>query len=110
MVIIGGAWLPGAAGLRDRTDNHLGRLAGAIGLSAIISVVANESEDSEGGSLTQSVGDAAAQQAAQTGARIVDRELTVRPTLRVREGAPVRVLVTRDFQLRPYGPGSGGHE
>lgn len=93
----------GASGLRDRTDNHLGRLAGAIGLSAIISVVANESEDSEGGSLTQSVGDAAAQQAAQTGARIVDRELAVRPTLRVRAGAPVRVLVTRDIVgLRPY--------
>jgi type IV secretion system protein VirB10 len=100
----------GASGLRDRTDNHLGRLAGAIGLSAIISVIANESEDSEGGSLTQSVGDAAAQQAAQTGARIVDRELTVRPTLRAREGAPVRVLVTQDIRLRPYGSGSVGHE
>ncbi len=93
----------GAAGLRDRTDNHLGRLAGAIGLAAIISVVANESEDDdEAGSLSQSVGDAAAQQAAQTGARIVDRELAVRPTLRVRAGAPVRVLVTRAIGLRPY--------
>lgn len=93
----------GAAGLTDRTDNHLDRLAGAIGLSAIISVVANESEDEgDGASLSQSLGDAAAQQAAQTGARIIDRELTVRPTLRIREGSPVRVLVTRDIQLRPY--------
>jgi type IV secretion system protein VirB10 len=95
----------GAAGLTDRTDNHLDRLAAAIGLSAIISVIANESEDegdSENDSLRESVGQAAAQQAAQTGARIVDRELTVRPTLRVRAGAPVRVLVTRDIQLRPY--------
>lgn len=93
----------GAAGLSDRTDNHLDRLAGAIGLSAIISVIANESEDDqESGSLAQSVGDAAAQQAAQTGGRIVDRELNVRPTLSVRPGAPVRVLVTRDIQLRPY--------
>ncbi|HCK83094.1 MAG TPA: conjugal transfer protein TrbI, partial [Hyphomonadaceae bacterium] len=101
----------GASGLRDRTDNHLGRLAGAIGLSAIISVVANESEDSEGGSLTQSVGDAAAQQAAQTGARIVDRELAVRPTLRVRAGAPVRVLVTRDIVgLRPYANDGHSHD
>jgi type IV secretion system protein VirB10 len=94
----------GTSGLRDRTDNHLDRLGAAIGLSAIISVIANESEDEddEGSSLSQSVGDAAAQQAAQTGARIVDRELTVRPTLRVRAGAPVRVLVMRDIQLRPY--------
>jgi type IV secretory pathway VirB10-like protein len=95
----------GASGVSDRTDNHLGRLGIAIGLSAIISVVANEAEDDDDHtSLSQSVGDAAAQQAAQTGARIVDRELEVRPTLRVRAGAPVRVLVTRDIQLRPYAP------
>jgi type IV secretory pathway VirB10-like protein len=94
----------GASGVRDRVDNHLGRLGIAIGLSAIISVVANEAEDDgeDNTSLTQSVGDAAATQAAQTGSRIVDRELQVHPTLRVRAGAPVRVLVTRDIQLRPY--------
>jgi type IV secretion system protein VirB10 len=98
-----GADPSGAAGLRDRTDFHLGRLAGAVGLSAIISVVANNSEnDQRTGSFAQTVGDAAAQEAARTGGRIVDRELSVRPTLRVRAGASVRVLVTRDIRLRPY--------
>ena len=92
----------GAAGLRDRTDNHIAGLAGAIGLSAIISVIANDAENDHPRSLGQSVGDAAAQQAAQTGGRIVDRHLAIRPTLRVRPGAPVRVLVTRDIALRPY--------
>lgn len=94
----------GAAGLTDATDNHLGGLAGAVGLSAIISVVANNSENDQrtDGSLAQSVADAAAQQAAQTGSQIVQRELSVHPTLRVRQGANVRVLVTRDIQLRPY--------
>lgn len=96
----------GAAGLTDRTNNHLPRLGIAIGLSALISVVANESEDDgeESTSLSQSVGDAAAQQAAQTGSRIVDRELTVRPSLTIRPGASVRVIVERDIQLRPYRP------
>jgi type IV secretion system protein VirB10 len=96
----------GAAGLTDRANNHLGRVGIAIGLSALISVVANESEDDgeESKSLSQSVGDAAAQQAAQTGSRIVDRELTVRPSLSVRPGAPVRVIVERDIQLRSYRP------
>jgi type IV secretion system protein VirB10 len=93
----------GAAGLTDRTDHHFGRLGAAIALSAIISVIANESEDDEDQStLSQSVGDAAAQQAAQTGARIVDRELTVRPSLTVRPGASVRVMVTQDIELRAY--------
>ncbi|MDX2274350.1 MAG: TrbI/VirB10 family protein [Hyphomonadaceae bacterium] len=92
----------GASGLTDRTDNHLDRLAAAIALSSIISVGANEAEDNESSGLMPSLGDAAAQQAAQTGSRIVDRELTVRPTLRIRAGAPVRVLVSRDLVLRPY--------
>jgi len=92
----------GASGLTDRTDNHLDRLAAAIALSSVIAVAANEVEDNESSGLVPSLGDAAAQQAAQTGARVVDRELAVRPTLRVRAGAPVRVLVTRDIQLRPY--------
>jgi type IV secretion system protein TrbI len=98
-----GADPTGAAGLRDRRDNHFDRLAGAIALSAIISVVANTAEDEDdNGALSQSLGEAAAQEAARTGARIVERELSVRPTLRVRAGAPVRVLVMRDIGLRPY--------
>lgn len=92
----------GASGLTDRTDNHLDRLAAAIALSSIITVAANEVEDNESNGIMPSLGDAAAQQAAQTGSRIVDRDLSVRPTLRVRAGAPVRVLVARDIQLRPY--------
>jgi type IV secretion system protein VirB10 len=92
----------GAAGLSDRTDNHLDRLGGAIGLSAVLSILANEAEGEDDQSLTQSVGDAAAQEAARVGGRIIDRQLNVSPTLRVRPGAPVRVLVTRDIQLRPY--------
>jgi type IV secretion system protein VirB10 len=92
----------GASGVRDRVDNHLDRLAAAIALSSIISVGANEAESDDEHGFGQSLGDAAAQQAAQTGARIVDRELSVRPTLRVRAGASVRVLVSRDIVLRPY--------
>ena len=92
----------GASGLTDRTDNHLDRLAAAIALSSIISVAANEVENNESSGIVPSLGDAAAQQAAETGSRIVDRELTVRPTLRVRAGAPVRVIVARDISLRPY--------
>lgn len=95
----------GASGLTDRTDNHLDRLAAAVVLSSIISVAANEVEDNESNDIVPSLGDAAAQQAAQTGSRIVDRELTVRPTLRIRAGAPVRVIVSRDLQLRRYTPG-----
>jgi type IV secretion system protein VirB10 len=101
-----GADAAGSAGLTGDVDAHLGRIVVASIISAVLGVAANESEgeDEDDARLSQSIGDAAAQQAAQTGSRIVDRELNVRPTLRVHAGARVRVLVSQDIQLRPYPP------
>jgi len=97
-----GADAAGASGVRDRVDAHFGRIAVASLLSGALSVAANEAEDDDSDRLTESVGDAAAQEAARVGGRIIDRELSVRPTLRIRAGAPVRVLVSQDIVLRPY--------
>jgi len=100
-----GADATGSAGLGGDVDAHIGRIAVASLLSAVLGVAANESEGDDGDArLSQSIGDAAAQQAAQTGSRIVDRELNVRPTLRIRAGARLRVLVSQDILLRPYPP------
>ncbi len=94
----------GAAGLPADVDNQLGRIAVASLASGALSTAANAAEDDETSVFGQSVGNAAAQEAARVGGRIVDRELSVRPTLRVPAGAPVRVLVNRDLVLRPYRP------
>lgn len=37
------------------------------------------------------------------GQQIVQRQLQVVPTLTIRPGFPVRVIVTRDLVLEPYG-------
>lgn len=92
----------GASGVRDTVDTHLSRIAVASLLSGALSIAANEAEDDDSNRLTESVGNAAAQEAARVGGRIIDRELNVRPTLRIRAGAPVRVLVSEDIVLRPY--------
>jgi type IV secretion system protein VirB10 len=92
----------GASGVRDSVDAHLGRIAVASFLSGALSVAANEAEDDDNNRLSESVGNAAAQEAARVGGRIIDRELEVRPTLHIRAGAHVRVLVTQDVVLRPY--------
>ncbi len=92
----------GASGVRDSVDQHMGRIAVASLLSGALSVAANAAEDDDSDRLTESVGNAAAQEAARVGGRIIDRELNVRPTLRIRAGAPVRVLVSQDIILRPY--------
>ncbi len=39
----------------------------------------------------------------QTGQQIVQRQLNIQPTLTIRPGFPVRVIVTRDLVLAPYG-------
>ena len=92
----------GASGVRDAVDAHLGRIAVASLLSGALSVAANAAEDDDSDHLSESVGNAAAQEAARVGGRIVERDLNVRPTLRIRAGAPVRVLVSQDIVLRPY--------
>lgn len=38
------------------------------------------------------------------GQQIVRRQLNIAPTLTIRPGFPVRVIVTRDLILEPYGP------
>lgn len=68
----------------------------------MLCILANEAEGNDEQGFTRSLGDAAAQEAAHTGSRIVDRELNLRPTLGVSAGAPVRVLVTDDILLAPY--------
>ncbi|MEH6678168.1 TrbI/VirB10 family protein, partial [Phenylobacterium sp.] len=57
-----------------------------------------------GGGLLGDAGDAAAIEASRVGGRLIDRELQVRPSIRLRPGAPVRVLITRDLVLEPYNP------
>jgi type IV secretion system protein VirB10 len=34
---------------------------------------------------------------------VVGRSLTIQPTITIRPGFPVRVIVTRDLVLEPYG-------
>ena len=41
----------------------------------------------------------------QTGQQIVQRQLNIQPTLTIRPGFPVRVIVTHDLVLAPYGQG-----
>jgi type IV secretion system protein VirB10 len=43
-----------------------------------------------------------AQSLNQTGQQIVGRNLNMQPTLTIRPGFPVRVIVTRDLVLAPY--------
>ena len=97
----------GAVGVRGRADRRLLQLGAAVLFGGAISTLgelARDGDDGDDRSLLGSAGDAASIQAAQVGGRLIDRELDVRPSIHVRAGSPVRVLVTRDLILEPYRP------
>jgi type IV secretion system protein VirB10 len=98
-----GADAEGYAGLEDEVDNHLGMLFKAAVLSTILSVGSEAgTSGNSNGSLAQAIQQGMSQSINQTGEQIVGRSLNVQPTITIRPGFPVRVMVTRDLVLEPY--------
>jgi type IV secretion system protein VirB10 len=97
-----GADPEGYAGLEDGIDNHWGSLFKAAILSTLLSVGSEAGTSNSENNLAQAIRQGASQSFNQTGEQIVGRSLNVQPTLTVRPGFPVRVLVTRDLVLEPY--------
>lgn len=88
----------GFAGLQDRTDYHWGGVLKAALVSTLLGI---GSEFGAGGddSLVRAIRRGSQDSVNRAGEQIVSRELNVRPTLTIRPGHPVRVLVTRDLVM-----------
>ena len=95
-----GADAAGMSGLEDRVNNHWGRMVRAALVSTLLGV---GSELSVGGDdeLARALRYGMQDSTSQAGRRIVERELAVRPTLTIRPGFALRVIVTRDLILEP---------
>ncbi len=94
----------GAAGLKDRVNNHYGSLLTGVTLSTAIAI-GGAYADSAGvrdNQLVTAGGGALSQEASRTGQQFVTRELNRQPTITIRSGARLRVLVNKDMVLRPY--------
>jgi type IV secretion system protein VirB10 len=99
-----GADAAGMAGLSDRTNFHWGRMLRAALVSTLLGVGAELGSDSED-RLVRALREGAQDTAGQTGRQVVERELRVPPTLTIRPGFALRVLVTRDLVLEPVAGG-----
>lgn len=97
-----GADVEGYAGLRDGVDYHWWDLAKAAGLSTLLSVGA-ELAANDDDRLIQAIRNGGQDTINDAGQQIIRRQLNVAPTLTIRPGFPVRVIVTRDLVLEPYG-------
>jgi type IV secretory pathway VirB10-like protein len=100
-----GADTAGYAGLEDEVDNHWGALFKAALLSTLLGV------GSELGTTTGTGGNSdvitalrrgSSDSLNQTGQKVVQQNLNIQPTLTIRPGFPVRVIVNRDLVLEPY--------
>ncbi len=97
----------GYAGLEDGVDWHWDRILAGAALSTLLGVGAELAAPDNGGNGNSVV--IAARQSAQdtvnqVGQEITKRNLSIQPTLTIRPGFPMRVMVNKDLILRPYQP------
>ncbi|MDA9426190.1 TrbI/VirB10 family protein [Bradyrhizobium sp. CCBAU 53380] len=101
-----GADTAGYAGLEDQVDNHWGELFKAAALSTFLAIGtelgAGSDTNSNDSAIIQALRHGASDSLNQTGQQVVRRSLSIQPTLNVRPGFPVRVLVNHDLILTLY--------
>ncbi|MBN8815214.1 MAG: TrbI/VirB10 family protein [Sphingomonas sp.] len=91
----------GYAGLADKVDYHTWSLLKGVVLSTMLGVGA-ELQFSGRGDLVDALRQSAEQNVSRAGDQLTSRNLNVQPTITVRPGAPVRLLVHQDLVLKPW--------
>jgi len=97
----------GYAGLEDGVDWHWDRILAGAALSTLLGVGAELAAPDRTGSDSKII--IATRQSGQgtvnqVGQEITKRNVSIQPTLTIRPGFPMRVMVNKDLILRPYQP------
>ena len=98
-----GADAAGFAGLEDGVDYHVGGLVKAALISTILGIGAELGSGSDD-RLTRALQNGTQDSINQAGQQVVQKQLSVAPTLTIRAGFPVRVIVTKDLILEAIRP------
>ena len=97
-----GVDVAGQAGLEDEVDFHTWRLVRGIALSTLLGIGSELATQDDEDALIAAGRESAFESANDLGQEITRRNLDIQPTIRVRPGFPLRVIVNRDLILRPY--------
>jgi type IV secretion system protein TrbI len=97
-----GADARGFSGLEDEVDYHWWDLIKAAALSTLLSIGAEVGSDSDESDLVRALRRGSQDSINNTGQQLVRRQLNIQPTLTIRQGFPVRVIVNRDLVMAPY--------
>lgn len=91
-----GADASGRSGLVDKTEAHWGAMGKAALLSSVLGVGAALGSD-DGSDIARALRQGVQDTVNQTGQQVVRKQLDVQPTLSLRAGLPLTILVTRDI-------------
>jgi type IV secretory pathway VirB10-like protein len=97
----------GYVGLEDGVDWHWERILAGAALSTLLGVgaeLASPDRSGSDGKVIVAVRQGAQDTVNQVGQEITKRNMSVQPTLTIRPGFPMRVMVSKDLVLRPYQP------
>jgi len=97
-----GADTQGFAGLEDEVDHHWSRLIMAAALSTVLGVGAELGATSGDSAIVTALRRGSTDSLNQAGQQVVGRNLNIQPTITIRPGFPVRVIVNRDLVLAHY--------
>ena len=91
----------GYAGLADKVDFHTWTLLKGVAISTLLGVGANVTFSGES-DLVQAIRESTQQNVSRAGDQITSRNLQIQPTITIRPGASVRLVVHRDLILAPW--------
>lgn len=96
----------GYAGVSDQVDNHWKQLVAGAAFTTLLGagaeLAAPQNQTSGSNTVVVATRESLQDSVNQVGQELTRKTLSIKPTLTVRPGYPVRVLVNRDLVLRPY--------
>lgn len=91
----------GFAGLADKVDFHTWALLKGVGLATLLGVGSELSISGES-DLVKAIRESAQQNVSRAGDQLTSRTLDIQPSITIRPGAPVRLVVHKDLILTPW--------
>ncbi len=98
-----GADPQGFSGLEDGVDYHWGQLFKAAALSTLLGIGTEIGSSNDENEIAKAIRESAQDTASDVGQQIVRRQLNIQPTLTIRPGFPVRIIVQKDLLMQPWG-------
>lgn len=97
-----GADPSGYSGLEDKVDFHTWQLLKGVAISTLLGV-GTDLQFSGNGGLIEAIRQSGTQNVSRAGDQLTSKALDIQPTITIRPGAPIRLVVHRDLVVDPWG-------